>query len=861
MRTWLVSTAALLPGVLVAATAEKLTGEPLQFLSDYCIDCHDADTAKGKVVLDFLEVDWQSAEQSRLLERVHRVMENGDMPPPKKRNQPSASEQDAMLTWLDESLSTKVALGGTPLRRMNRLEYTNTINDLFGIQFALPPGFPPDTRSHGFDNQGSGLVLSPPLLEAYAESAALIADQVFAPPPKPVPSTTTTVTPETMSISYSSGVRTDNAMRLGCKSDPMARSCSWPTKFEAKGSGVYRIRVQASAFQPHDGQTLKLHVYARPMDGNDGAGVSTLRRLGEFDVKAGKPQTFDFEADLYRGETLAYHFANAELDSDNGDKDELRALLEDKFRNDKRLLAAWMSVTHNSGLRGGVGWQRVKAWLERDDLDLSKADIESEAAQKMLTEMVRNPVNYVETIIYQYFEEGPALDIHETQIEGPLRYVQDPEDRAQKRRRLNFLGERGDLREDDWARQGIEKFLTRAFRRPAQAEAVNEYFDLYRAHKAAGHGFDAALHLVIRTALTSPNFLYRSKGPDGKLDDFEFASRLSYFLTASPPDAKVWEAAENGRLTAQNAAVFQANRLIDSNRFDHFVRSFTQQWLGLHELVNIMPDPKLGRFRDSDRKALESEAEMFFETMIHENRPLTDFIDPDFTFTSPDVGSQIYGLEFDKAQKIKGTQVQRVSLERGGRFGGILGQAGVMMATANGVDTQPVLRGVWVLENVLGDPPPPPPEAVPAITPDTRGAKTVRDLLTAHTSEESCARCHVKIDPLGFVLENFDPIGQWRDTYTAPDRKAKGAPIDPAGTLPDGTPLKDVRDLKRYLVDHIDAFAACLAEKLFTYGTGRSPNYREQKQLEAIAIDIVSKKAGTRDLLLAVIDSEAFRTK
>ncbi len=302
--------------------------------------------------------------------------------------------------------------------------------------------------------------------------------------------------------------------------------------------------------------------------------------------------------------------------------------------------------------------------------------------------------------------------------------------------------------------------------------------------------------------------------------------------------------------------------MLNHGNFGLFVHSFTQQWLGLHELINIMPDPKLGRFRDSDRKALESEAEMFFETMIRENRPLTDFIDPDFTFTSPDVGSQIYGLKYDKAQKKKGTQVQRVSLERGGRFGGILGQAGVMMATANGVDTQPVLRGVWVLENVLGDPPPPPPEAVPAITPDTRGAKTVRDLLNAHTSEKSCARCHKKIDPLGFVLENFDPIGQWRDTYPAAHPKKDGIPIDATGTLPDGTPLSDIRDLKRYLVENNGAFATCLAEKLFVYGTGRAPNYRERRELEAVVDEVLTKKnGGTRDLLLGVIATEAFRAK
>ena len=843
-----------------AVAAEKIPLEPLNFISDYCLDCHDAGTAKGDIDLDFLEIDWASADQATLLDQVHRVIADGEMPPPKKKNQPETVERESILQWIDASLTKNIAPGGTPLRRLNRTEYVNSINQIFGIGFKLPPSFPPDTRLHGFDNQGEGLVLSPPLLEAYAESAAVIADELFPPPLPVVEKGIFDIRPTDMAISYSSGKRVGGAMRLGCKSAPMSRSCSWPTKFETKGSGTYKIQVQSTAFNPRDDQPLKLQIRARPLDANDGTRVDTLRLLGEFDVRAGDPQTFEFSADLYRGETLVYYFANAELDSDNEDKNELRSLLEKMFTDDKRLLAAWMSVEHNQGLRGGVGWKRVKTQLARDDLDLSIADPQPEEAKKMADLMIKNPVNYVETLIYQYFDQGPALDIRKTTIEGPFESVEDPATKAQKRRRADFLGEQGTKSESDWIAAAIEGFLTKAFRRPASPEWVAAYHRLFDDHRASGHDFDAAMHLVVRTALTSPNFLYRDKG-EGQLDDFEFASRLSYFLTSGPPDNKLRDAALGGRMSIPKTVLFQADRLLNDGANQNFVRSFTQQWLGLHALTSIMPDPKLGRFRDSDRKALEQEAEMFLAEMIRENRPLTDFIAPDFTYTSPDVGSAIYGLKFDKAQKKKGTQMLRVSLNPNSPHGGILGQAGVMMATANGVDTQPVLRGVWVLENVLGDPPPPPPEAVPAITPDTRGAKTIRDLMAAHTSEESCARCHQKIDPLGFVLENFNPIGQWREAYPAPTPKAKTHPIDATGTLPDGTALNDVRDLKRYIVEHIDQFGNCLAEKFFTYGTGRAPNYTEHKQLQTIVDGVLKKDGGTRDLLLGIIGMEAFRAK
>ena len=186
------------------------------------------------------------------------------------------------------------------------------------------------------------------------------------------------------------------------------------------------------------------------------------------------------------------------------------------------------------------------------------------------------------------------------------------------------------------------------------------------------------------------------------------------------------------------------------------------------------------------------------------------------------------------------------------------------MATANGVDTEPVSRGVWMLENVLGDAPPPPPKNVPAITPDTRGAKTIRELLDAHRSDESCARCHVKMDPLGYVLENFDPVGRWRTHYPIYDKKGKatdGPKIDATGTMPDGYAFTHVNDLKRYVVENLDQFANCLAEKLMTYATGRTLTYADREAIKPIVAANLENKEGLRDLFIALLGSEVFLKK
>jgi hypothetical protein len=307
----------------------------------------------------------------------------------------------------------------------------------------------------------------------------------------------------------------------------------------------------------------------------------------------------------------------------------------------------------------------------------------------------------------------------------------------------------------------------------------------------------------------------------------------------------------------------QTERLLSNKFAADFIESFVGQWLGTRILPEIMPDASLGRFSTNHQKAMTREPELLFQEILNQNRPISDFISPDFTHTHSLVGIQMYGLEMPPPNGKAAFALSRVEIPREHRNSGLLGMAGVMMATANGVDTQPVLRGKWLLENILGDPTPPPPESVPAITPDTRGTKTIRDLMRAHTSEESCARCHEKIDPLGFVFESFDAIGQWRERYPVSKnrKKEEWPPVDPRGLLPDGTTLAGIADLKNYILADLRPFARCLTQKLFIYGTGRIPDYAERKALDSIADHNVKSGGGFRDLFLDLIGSEVFRSR
>lgn len=831
----------------VSAQEVPLPDPQLEFLKENCLNCHDQQTQEAEINLQISEVNWSQQDTLLLWERIHNALESGEMPPPESSELDDSNRQ-MMVKWIDKTLVEHTPIGGTLARRLNQAEYKATIESLFGFKnFELPQGFPIDREHHGFDNQAEGLVLSPPLLESYSQCAQLIADEIFPPKKKHNEPVQLRAAAQDLVISYSSSKVVDGAMRLGMKCAPIMRSCTWPARIEAAVSGSYTVSVTLSAFRPRPGDPPMIaKIFARDVASNDSVRHNTLRILKVLEVTEQTPQTFSFQANLYAGQTVVLHWANASLDSDREDKADLQEFFRKKEKQNPRYLAAWNAMLkgeQGQGFRGGIGWERVKAQLSRDDLP----QISESEREALLKKIAGNPVLYAETVVFDVFENGPALQIHSLEVEGPHKLIEGPyEIERKKRQEKLFVNGTTD-------REKIHQFLSKAFRRPVDDDTLDIYMSIHDQHLEAGHTAEESLHLLIRNVLISPRFLYRSLG-EGALDDYDLASRLSYFLTGGPPDDKLWRQANAGELTDGQKLKAEAVRLLPQRAAASMIQNFTGQWLDTRLLTDIMPDPKF-KFNNNDEIAARLEVEHFFFEMLDQNRPMTDFIDPDFTWTSARLAKNIYGLK-DGYDKKKTKAVQRITLPRGGKHGGLLGQSAILMATANGVDTQPVLRGVWVLENILGTPPPPPPQAVPPITPDTFGAKNPRELLAAHTTEKSCAGCHRRIDPVGFVLENFDPVGRWRENWPG-----IAQPIDASSTLPDGTRVNDIVDFKKWLVQNIDQFSQCLSEKLMTYATGRAPNYSERKEIAAIVKRNHENGNKFRDLLLALIESESFRTK
>jgi hypothetical protein len=459
----------------------------------------------------------------------------------------------------------------------------------------------------------------------------------------------------------------------------------------------------------------------------------------------------------------------------------------------------------------------------------------------------------------------PGLEIGDIVIEGPIEQWPPP-----SRSRLLGDVDSAAATEDD-VRQMLTRLLPRAFRRPVQPNEVSDYVGLYAAAAAQGRSFESALRVSLKAILCSPEFLFLDEPGRDQISQHALAARLAYFLWSSMPDEELTRLAAAGQLREPSVLRAQVERLLDSPKATAFTKNFTGQWLDLREINFTEPDANLyPEFDELLRVSMLRETELFFDEILAKNLSLVNFVDSDFSFLNGRLASH-YGID-----GVQGQSFRRVRLPAESPRGGLLTQASILKVTANGTYTSPVLRGVWILENILGQPTSPPPDNVGSVEPDIRGATTIREQLARHRNVESCAVCHRKIDPPGFALECFDPIGGFRSHYRtmaddAPRPKIKqapftynwvryriGLPVDATGHMPDGRPISSIRDFQSILAANPDQLARNLAAKLMTYALGRKLGFSDRPAIEAIVRQTRQQDYGFRSLVHAVVQSPAF---
>ncbi|MEL6898604.1 MAG: DUF1592 domain-containing protein, partial [Planctomycetota bacterium] len=400
----------------------------------------------------------------------------------------------------------------------------------------------------------------------------------------------------------------------------------------------------------------------------------------------------------------------------------------------------------------------------------------------------------------------------------------------------------------------IRQFADRAFRRPATKEELNRLNDFYQLRISKGSAPLAAYKDTLKTILCSPGFLYlQPVRQSNRVQPHGVATRLSYFLSSSTPDAQLSESATDQSILDREVRAKHAMRLLNTETRERFVHEFLDSWLNLRTLGEMPPDRALfWQYYAWDlRSDALAETRSFFDDLIQRNASADSLLDSEHAFLNRDLA-----ILYDMPDAVPATdprpdRIRRVALSDNQR-GGLLGQSSVLTVTANGIETSPITRGVWMLENIIGLPTPPPPEDVPAIDPDVRGATSIRNLLEKHRESDACYQCHRRIDPMGFALEAYDPIGVIRSRYT---NKSK---IDTAGELPSGDRFSDIRQLKQLLLQRKRFVVRTLVERLFAYALGRPLDPINQQYVDAVLQQTQPEGYRLRDLIVAVVKSPLF---
>jgi mono/diheme cytochrome c family protein len=864
-----VTIVALLTAPVVAAEPQltpatfKTIAKP--FLTKYCVDCHGPKKQKAKRRFDQLSFPIADDDALVLYQEIVDLLNLGEMPP-EDEPQPSDKARTDVVSWMTAAISEAQAKrqstgGETVLRRLSRREYRHTIADLFDLDMeAFDPttAFPADQKVHHLDNQGDALVTSGFLLARYVEAAETVLNKAMPPLERPKPQTWA------FAGRFYQQAEFDNR-RVATETQALFKAHN--LKF--KGKGPRLLRSLAGSRDPD--KTAALLAQAEPQYGQLARDLAKVpasiklfehpkapRHMGGYaavhDFREGVPHDGHYRITL---EVDALHRQSkwaATLSKINpSEPQELAIVPGDRAFSDLHLEQQLEPELARFSLKDGRQEVSATVWLHRGSTprftypngsdQMRSASIE--AARKMLeAEGKTNDLKNGEDLLSYGIThaELPQIRIYSVKIEGPI-IEEWPRPAHQQ-----LLG--GQVFDEKKNYENVERFLGRAYRRPATKAEISRIIQLIEKRQEQGQSPYDAFRDGLKAALCSPNFIYfPEQQSDKTIDPYDVATRLSYFLWASTPDEELLRLAADGSILKPKVRVAQMQRMLRDPKSHRFVQGFLDSWLTLSELGSQPPDPRAFKnyYQFDLESAMRSETVMFTRHLLDENLSVDHFIDSDFTFANGDLARH-YGLP----NPPQDNQFKRVTLPKGSNRGGLLGQASILTVSANGIDTSPIVRGVWLLENLLGTPPSPPPPDVEPLDPDVRGAKSIRDQLQKHRNDPACAECHRKIDPLGFALENFDPVGAWRKDY---GRRVK---IDASGKLPGGAEFRSFPEFKAALLSQQKKFRRGLTKKLMSYALGRSTEISDRPEIDAILADLDDNNGGFRYLVQRIVASPNF---
>jgi Protein of unknown function (DUF1592)/Protein of unknown function (DUF1588)/Protein of unknown function (DUF1585)/Protein of unknown function (DUF1587)/Protein of unknown function (DUF1595) len=792
-----------------AVTAERA------FFKQYCVTCHNSKLRTADLALDALDLnDLQHSGET--LEKVVRKVWSGSMPPA-QAPRPSKAVVNTFLTSLETSLDLNAAAHPNPGRptmfhRLNRTEYINAVRDLFGVDLTPDDTamLPADDLSYGFDNNGDVLGVPPLLLERYLSVARRVSVEALGPKPHAEPAVFTHTT------DYGPSQATwKEGMPLGTRG-----GTAFTYRFSADGEYSIKIRLQrrnsrivgfVNAAQSDDTTPRE-----RIVVGVDGK-TSALFLIGpDITARETLPGSSEGLADLPQPPVKQLSRADATNRGFNADDD-----LEFKFNakaGDRRVTVAFLA---------------------------RYAPVSSQLQQPYAAGQGGDP---------------RPMGIYSVTVTGPFNPTGPGE--TPSRRLILTCHPSKPTEEAGCERNIILSLARRAYRRPVSRAESQDLLTAYEVGRGGGD-FETGFGMAMRRMLMDPAFLFRAEHDPAKIapdtpyhiTDLELASRLSFFLWSTAPDEELLSMAEKGQLKDPAVLEHQVRRMLKDQRAQSLVNNFASEWLGVRVVGGAQPDPVLFSDFDGLKEAFQRETQMVLNYVLLGDRSVLELLNSDYTFVNERLAGH-YGIP-----NVYGDQFRKVAVTDGIR-GGLLGEGGVLTATSYPNRTSPVLRGKWVLDNILGSPPAPPPPNVPPLADEEPGkVLSMRERMAEHRKNLACASCHARMDPIGFALENFDATGRWRAGESSGLADLTMQPIDATGQLVDGTKFDGIKGLKAVLHDHSEEFVYNMTERLLTYALGRGPEWYDAPVIRSAVRAAKKDDYRFSSVVLSLIKSAPFEMR
>jgi hypothetical protein len=828
------------------ANAAEYQQNVLPVLSKSCMTCHNDRSKAGTLSLDPFKDPFTALAQPAVWQKMLEKVSAGAMPPPTAGSL-SPAERDALVGFAKkvpgvvDAMDVRPSVGRVTARRLNRVEYNNTIRDLLGVAARPADEFPVDDSGYGFDNNGDVLSVSPMLMEKYMQAAEKISRlAVYG----------ETVPDKPMRLVRLMNRRSQDAYDVVTEGNagiylPYSLRGAMYGNFTFPVDGEYEFRLRIANFRGDDGdltdeerarraEERRKLFEARRLEREKAAAAGTPVAGG----RGGAPRRVATPEELKAREEAARKAAPP------------RKLI--LTVDGAEVISTVIEGTGSFGYSQGEFTERVTVKAGERFIRASYPELAN----------LDSPLQNINPDMRR------GLFVDYLDIVGPFNPSTAPPESYKK----IFICSQ---KTPQCAQTILSALMERAYRRPVTQEEIASKLELVRLAQREGDSFEEGIRLALQAILASPNFLFRveaNPGPRAELQrspnvlarmqapraaaprideyqvsDIELASRLSYFLWASMPDAELMRVAKAGTLRQPAVLEAQVRRMMADPKGFNLVENWASQWLQLRNLGRTKPDPK--RFPTVDDELLDAmrkETLMFVETIIKEDRSLLDFIDAPFTWVNGPLARH-YGIE-----GVDGEEFQRVTLD-GEQRSGVLTQGAILTVSSYPTRTSIPVRGKWVMENLLGTPPPPPPDDVPSLNESNIGTEiSLRERLEQHRRDPNCSPCHMLMDPLGFGLENYDAVGAWRTM----DGKF---PIEPSGTLPGGQSFDGSKGLKEVLKTKSDAFVNNVTEKLLTYSLGRGLERYDRPTVEAITGKVKASDYRFSALVMEVVKSKPFQ--